>query len=75
METFKSLVDAVLENNQINGGSWKDWDCATHIEDTYGLLQADYKDVALAFLDALIRDNGENLETYLSAMHALEYGN
>lgn len=75
METFKSLVDAVLENNRINYGCWKDWDCATHIEDAYGLLQDDFKDVALAFLDALIRDDGANLATYLSAMHALEYGN
>ena len=74
METFKSLVKAVEENNRINDGKWSDWSDAFHIERTYGELSIKERSIALEFLSALIRDNGENLEIYLDAMDCLQYG-
>lgn len=74
MESFQSLVCAVVENNKMNNGEWKDWDNALHIQDTYGVLKNEYKEVAETFLNALIRDNGGNLKEYLLAFHCLEWG-
>lgn len=74
METFKSLVDAVKENNRINNAKWTDWDNAKHIQESYGELQNENKNVAESFLNALIRDNGKNIVTYLETMDCLEYG-
>jgi hypothetical protein len=74
METFKSLVKAVEENNRINGAQWKDWNSASDIEKTYGRISILYLGVTYEFLNALIRDNGENLNVYLDAMDCIEYG-
>lgn len=73
-ETFESLVDAVRQNNRINDAKWSDWKCSKHIQETYGKLNDSHKGTAEDFLNALIRDNGENLETYKDAMHCLEFG-
>lgn len=74
METFKSLIKAVQENNDINEAKWSDWDDAFHIESTYGQISFKERSIALEFLSALIRDNGENLKLYLEVMDCLEYG-
>lgn len=75
MNTLKKMIEAVEENNRINGGCWKDWQDVNHLQDTYGeLVEEDYKETALAILAALIRDNGEHLNIYLDAWDALCYG-
>lgn len=74
METFKSLVEAVQENNKINNAKWSDWTSAQHIQEVYGELENDYRGTAELFLGALIRDGGENLSTYLDAIDCLVYG-
>ena len=76
METFYSLVKAVQENNRMNDANWSDWsdEQGPTIQSIYGKLEPEYKAVAEAFLDALIRDNGENLEIYIEAFDCLTYG-
>lgn len=76
METFKSLIKAVEENRDFHGASWKSWEemgGASHIQDIYGKLSDDEAPFAI-FLDALVRDDGENIEVYLDAHNAWEYG-
>ena len=73
-QTFSSLIEAVEENNSMHDVTWKAWSDADHIQHVYGELEDEYRDVATAFLNALIRDEGENIETYSQAMSALEYG-
>lgn len=74
MKTFAELVDAVEDNNEINGAKWSDWEGAWHIQEVYGELHEEFSDTATAFLCALIRDNGANVQLYLDAMDAIEYG-
>ncbi len=74
METCKSLVVAVEENNRINDAKWSDWESVDFLLSVYGELQTFMLPVAREFLNALIRDNGANLEIYLDAMDCLEYG-
>lgn len=74
MRTFKELVEAVEENNEINGGKWSDWSHCGQIQEVYGKLKPTYSYHAKSFLSALIRDNGENEQLYLDAMSELEYG-
>lgn len=74
METFIGLCNAVQENNRINGGQWKDWENARHIQQCYGDLKCEHIEAANTFLNALIRDNGENIMIYISCMDCLEYG-
>jgi hypothetical protein len=76
MTTFFELVAAVEENNRINDGQWHHFsEGDDHIEQAYGNLNEDEnKLVARAFLSALVRDNGENLQIYKDAMQCLEYG-
>lgn len=74
MKSFKSLVAAVEENNSINDAEWSTWENAKHIESIYGQLEPTYADVAREFLNALIRDNGENRVMYLETMDCLVYG-
>jgi hypothetical protein len=75
MENFESLVEAVLENNRMNSSKWSDWDSALHIQEVYGYLEENReRAVYEAFLDMLIRDNGENLETYQEAVDCMKYG-
>ncbi len=75
MKSFDELIEAVEENNRINDAEWKDWGSALHIETTYETpLVGQYATVARLFLNALIRDNGDNLQVYKDAIHALEYG-
>lgn len=74
MKSFEELIEAVEENNRINDGQWKDWDSSIHIESTYETpLEGEYEGFARLCLNALIRDNGENIEVYKDAMNALEY--
>lgn len=75
MNSFRDLVDAIQENNRINSGKWSDWENPQHIEQIYGVYKRDeFSATTYYFLKALIRDNGENLEHYLTAMDCLEYG-
>jgi len=76
MNTFKDIIAAVEENNRINNAQWKDWDDCEHIESVYGTLDPcnRWKDVAKAFIDVLIRDNGDNINIYLDVIDCLEYG-
>lgn len=73
--TFFEIVNAIEENNKINNAQWSDWDDLQHVIETYGDIENDeFKHVAKAFLSALIRDNGENLEKYKDMMNLLEFG-
>jgi hypothetical protein len=74
METFRSLVVAIEENNRINDAKWSDWENAKYVQSVYGEISDEYKEVAEAFIDALIRDNGENLSIYQEAYDCLLYG-
>lgn len=75
METFKSLVEAVKENNRINDAKWSDWASAHDIQDAYGKLEEDaLKETSELFLNALIRDDGDNLKIYLQCIECLEMG-
>lgn len=73
-QTFRELVEGVLENNEINDGTWESWEDAQSIQSIYGELVDENKSVYETFLNALIRDNGENLELYIQCCDALEYG-
>ena len=73
-ETFITIVRAVLENNRINNAEWKDWENVNYLQAVYGRLNAEYRDVAEAFLSALIRDNGEGLQYYKDAYQQLVCG-
>lgn len=74
MTTFEDMVKAVEENNKINDASWKDWRNAEHMQEVYGYLHLRFKHVAEAFLNALIRDNGNYCDLYLDAFEALQHG-
>ena len=75
METFYSLVKAVQENNRINGGQWKDWEDADHIQEVYGKLESlGYYHISRIFLNSLIENNGEGLETYLDCLDFISKG-
>lgn len=75
METFRSLVKAVQENNEINCASWNGWECSKHIQEIYGTLKNDkFKYVYETFLNKLICDNGENLKLYIELVDRIEYG-
>lgn len=74
MKTFNEMVEAIEENNRINNASWKDWTDMYTPEDCYGKLKGEYRHVARAFLHALIRDNGDNLQVYKDAYQCLEWG-
>ncbi len=75
MENFKSLVLAIEENNSMNEAQWKDWKNAQHVQSLYGEMEnTPFKPIYEAFIDALIRDNGQNLSTYLDTVSCLEYG-
>lgn len=76
MTTFFELVRAVEENNRFNDGGWSDWDDAQHIERVYGQLEDKRREVALCFLDALIRADGDSaIRKHLcEAWDILEYG-
>lgn len=69
-----SLVNAVQENNRINNAKWSDWTNAHDIFSIYGPLDYSHYEVGVQFLNALIRDNGENLDIYMQAFDCLEYG-
>ena len=71
---FFHMIEAVKENNRINEATWADWKDVFELITFYGDLDHENKDVAYKFLSALIRDNGENLETYVNAFDCLEYG-
>jgi hypothetical protein len=73
-ESFKYLVAAVEENNRLNDAKWSNWEDRQAIEDLYGVMRGENREVGRAFLTALIRDNGEHLDTYLDAMCAIERG-
>lgn len=75
MATFKELVEAVQDNNNINYAQWSDWEDVGSIYDVYGPLNLGTWSMAEeAFLKCLIRDNGENLQAYLDASCAMDYG-
>lgn len=76
MSIFKIAVSRVEDNNEINNAKWSDWDDAYHILETYDLHQDSSATTAveITFLNALIRDNGENLRIYLDAIECIEYG-
>jgi len=63
MTTLKNIIQAVEENNTINGGSWGDWESLEHIEGVYG----DYDDAdvprhrARLIIDAAIWSSGTSL--------------
>ncbi len=75
MTTFKELVAAIKENNDINEGHWSDWESSKHIQNIYGELeQNEYTSMYEAFLNEMIQNEAENLEKYLDVLDCLNYG-
>jgi hypothetical protein len=75
MTTFLEMVEAVQENNRINGGKWSDWSDCSHLEEVYGKIQDDLEKLSRTFLNALIRDGGDhNLACYMAAYDCVNYG-
>lgn len=75
METFRTLVNAILENNRINQGKWSDWEDAKHIQRVYGAIKKD-KMLAMheAMLNEAISSDGLHLQAYLDLIEIMDYG-
>lgn len=74
---FLQLIEAVRENNDMNKGSWKDWEDAKHIQEVYGSLSEGCKklnDLAEIFLNALIRNEGHEIGTLVEAFDIISDG-
>lgn len=68
---LREAVEAVEENNRINGGRWSDWDGAYQVCETYGIaLGADGQ----AVLERAITSDGESLRIDLPAVELAVWG-
>lgn len=68
-------VQAVEQNNAVNGGKWSDWEDADHIIDTYCIeYDKDTQLVFTIFLNALIRNDGDGAQHFIDALRILQYG-
>lgn len=68
--TFRVLVEAVEENNEINDGKWSDWEGLFHIENVYGELDDEdvsHDEAADIFSRAIVSD-GKSLVADLAAI-------
>ena len=79
MNILEEIIQAVEENNSINGATWSDWDSSIDIIKTYENLyqafkESDYQNFIITALDCLIRDCGLNANVYISTLDCLEYG-
>lgn len=71
MTTFKELIKAIEGNDE---GQWNCWEDAKHIQEVYGELEDENKDVAEKLLNNLIRNEGREVDMCLEMMSYLEYG-
>ena len=67
-----AAVEGVEGNNRINGGSWADWDDASHICETYGI--EGLGDLEHAILNRAIESRGESLRVDLPMVERLVWG-
>jgi len=75
METFRTLVNAVIENNVLNNAKWSDWTDSKHVQEVYGQLEEDErKEMYEAMINELIDNTGINLEAYFKLIRAMDYG-
>ena len=72
-KSFNFLVEAVQDNLRINEGRWESWQNAKHIQEVYGELEEDFKDIMEEFLNCLIRLDGDSAETFIEAYRLLNY--
>lgn len=80
MATFKELVEAVEDNNNINNAQWSDWPSPFEIEEVYGQLDEDECDLLLkaaGMLTQAILSNGKSLHkdvlTYEKAVNGQNF--
>lgn len=74
---FRGLIDAVEGNNEFNYGSWRDWDDALTVLNTYGPNYFDYdisKQDALDIIQKAIDTDGASLNDDLRMMEKIIWG-
>lgn len=72
--TFIELVDSVEDDRRGGKSSWSDYENVAEIEAIHGIMEDERREVTTAFLKALIKDKGENVEIYKDAYQCLEFG-
>lgn len=78
MSKLKELIEAVQENNGINGGSWKDWTFADgtpdprKIFDTYGVEKDSDYGLDCELLKVIIETGGIYLRSFIDIIDIKE---
>lgn len=70
-KALRAAIEAVEDNNNINDGSWSDWQDAAHIEETY---EVEMCDEGKAVIERAIKSNGKSLVTDLPAVELAVWG-
>lgn len=82
---FKHVLSGMEDNNEINGGEFKDWDSAEHAIETYAEDESNFdcddaeREITVKALDMIIDSNGEKYEEAVdmwnNAVWGQEFGN
>jgi len=61
--TFREIIEAIENNNEINAGAWSDWEDIAHVEEVYGeLVDPDITYIeASAIIERAIKSKGASL--------------
>lgn len=70
-DALRSAIEAVEDNNRINGGSWSSWDGASHVEEAYGV---DLCREGKAVIQRAIETDGRSLLEDLPAVELAAWG-
>lgn len=76
MATFRQLVEAVEDNNRVNGGEWANWSGLDHTEEVYGKLDDEdiTREQAIDAFDRMIASNGDDVPAVLRALELSTMG-